>query len=299
MYYEINEEAARRGHDAYSMSDYVAGSTTAEYRRMVDKAAEICKRQEAKHPEQADKLYALLDRYSKGMAEYYNTESRINGMCPSILISGSGNFPVGKKQKQNAASDRNHERYTELQKMLQKMQTIGTGGIQSGDPNAIDKLRGKLEKLEALQDTMKAVNAYYRKNKTLDGCPGLSEREADAIRGNWERGWYVCTPFATYELSNNNAEIHRIRDRIASIEKAKATPEAEPMELENGIRVEEDSEAMRIKIIFPGKPDEATRGILKSHGFRWAPSVSAWQRQLNSNGKYAAKQVLAQLGAQG
>ena len=299
MYYEINEEAARRGHEAYSMFDYVAGSTTAEYRRMVDKAAEICERQKAKFPEQSDKLDALLDRYSKGMAEYYNNESRINGMCPSILISGGSNFPVGKKQKQNAADDRNRERYTELQEILQKMQTLGTGGIQSGDPNAIEKLCEKLAKLEALQDTMKSVNAYYRKNKTLDGCPDLTEREADTIRGNWERGWYVGTPFATYELSNNNANIHRIRERIASLEKAKATPEAEPTELENGIRVEEDSEAMRIKIIFPGKPDEATRGILKSHGFRWAPSVSAWQRQLNSNGKYAAKQVLAQLGAQG
>lgn len=299
MYYEINEEAARRGHEAYSMFDYVEGSTTAEYRRMVDKAAEICKRQEAKHPEQSDKLRAMLDRYSKGMAEYYNTESRINGMCPSILISGSGNFPTGKKQKQNAAADRNHDRYTALQEMLQKMQTIGTGGIQSGDPDAVDKLREKLSKLEALQDTMKSVNAYYRKNKTLDGCPDLTEREADAIRGNWERGWYVGTPFPSYSLSNNNAEIHRLRERIASLEKAKATPAAAPVELENGITVEEDAEAMRIKIIFPGKPDEATREILKSHGFRWAPSVSAWQRQLNANGKYAAKQVLAQISAQG
>ena len=51
MYYEINEEAARRGHEAYSMFDYVEGSTTAEYRRMVDKAAEICEWQKAKFPE--------------------------------------------------------------------------------------------------------------------------------------------------------------------------------------------------------------------------------------------------------
>ena len=298
MYYEINEEAARNGHDAYSMFDYVEGSTTAEYRRMVDKASEICERQKAKFPEQSDKLDALLDRYSKGMAEYYNTESRINGMCPSILISGGSNFPVGKKQKQNAASDRNHERYTELQGILGKMRTLGTGGIQSGDPNAIDKLRGKLEKLEALQETMKAVNAYYRKNKTLDGCPDLTEREADAIRGNWERGWYVDTPFPSYSLSNNNAEIRRVRERIASLEKVKAAPEAAPVKLENGATVEEDTESMRIKIIFPGKPDEETRTLLKSHGFRWAPSVSAWQRQLNSNGRYAAKQVLAQMAAQ-
>ena len=34
------------------------------------------------------------------------------------------------------------------------------------------------------------------------------------------------------------------------------------------------------------------RDVLKSYGFRWAPSYSAWQRHLNSNGKHAAKKVL-------
>lgn len=33
------------------------------------------------------------------------------------------------------------------------------------------------------------------------------------------------------------------------------------------------------------------RALLKSYGFRWAPSEGAWQRMLNDNGRYAAKQV--------
>ncbi len=44
-YYPINEEAARRAKDANSFSDYVPGSATAEYRQMVDKAAELAERQ--------------------------------------------------------------------------------------------------------------------------------------------------------------------------------------------------------------------------------------------------------------
>lgn len=43
--------------------------------------------------------------------------------------------------------------------------------ISSDDPNAIQKLEDKLKELQELQDRMKAANAYYRKNKTLDGCP--------------------------------------------------------------------------------------------------------------------------------
>ena len=32
---------------------------------------------------------------------------------------------------------------------------------------------------------------------------------------------------------------------------------------------------------------------LKSHGFKWAPSKMAWQRQLTSNALYSLKSVLS------
>ena len=44
----------------------------------------------------------------------------------------------------------------------------------------------------------------------------------------------------------------------------------------------------RLQVFFDGKPDEATRTELKISGFRWAPSVGAWQRQLTKNAIYAA-----------
>lgn len=57
----------------------------------------------------------------------------------------------------------------------------------------------------------------------------------------------------------------------------------------------ENVEAMRIQLFFEGKPEPEVRDILKSNGFRWAPSVGAWQRQLNNNGKYAVKRVIREL----
>ena len=44
-YYPINEGAARRANDANSYRDYAAGSATAEYRQMVNQAAELAQRQ--------------------------------------------------------------------------------------------------------------------------------------------------------------------------------------------------------------------------------------------------------------
>ncbi len=52
---------------------------------------------------------------------------------------------------------------------------------------------------------------------------------------------------------------------------------------------------MRIQLFFEGKPEPEVRDILKSNGFRWAPSVGAWQRQLNNNGKYAVERVIREL----
>lgn len=50
-----------------------------------------------------------------------------------------------------------------------------------------------------------------------------------------------------------------------------------------------NKEAMRLQLVFDGKPKEETRKALKSNGFRWAPSSMAWQRLLNANSEWALK----------
>ena len=56
-------------------------------------------------------------------------------------------------------------------------QLAGMGGISADDDRAVEKLEAKLAGLEVMQEEMKTVNAYYRKHKTLDGCPVLSAEE--------------------------------------------------------------------------------------------------------------------------
>ena len=116
---------------------------------------------------------------------------------------------------------------------------------------------------------------------------------ADKIKSMWERGWYVGVPFASYSLQNSNAEIKRIKDRIASLQSAQAAPAVE--EKESGYTYREDTQLMRVQLIFDDKPDADTRALLKANGFRWAPSQNAWQRQLTDNGKRAAREVISKL----
>lgn len=280
-YYPINEGAARRAKEAISFSDYRPGSATAEYRHYVDQAVEIAERQKKRvEPEYHEKIDQLLDTYARKLAENMNKGYEITARVPSVLIAGPANFPVRAKEKQNAASDRNMEEFQYIQGLLDKIRSTGMGGISADDPQAVSKLEKKLEKLEASQELMKAVNAYYRKHGTLDGCPHLTEKGIENLKADMASSWhYEKKPFQSWQLSNNNAEIRRLKGRIEELTRHKEAAYV-GWEFEGGT-VEINREANRLQIYFEGKPDATVRDELKSNGFRWSPKAEAWQRQLN------------------
>ena len=291
IYYAINEGAARRANGVNSFYDYKPGSATAEYRQMVDKAVEIAEHQKKRvDPMYHEKIDSLVDTYARKLAENMNSSFSIEARVPSILIAGGSNFPVRKKEKQNAARDRNMEDWNEIQGLLDKIRSTGMGGISADDPQAIQKLEAKLEKLQSAQDTMKAVNAYYRKHKTLDGCPALSAERIEAMKAEMSSQWHIQDkPYPSWALSNNNAEIRRIKGRIAELTRKQETAYA-GWEFDGGT-VEMNREDNRLQIFFEEKPDEQTRETLKENGFRWSPKAGAWQRQLNDNAIYAADRL--------
>ena len=290
-YYPINEAAARRAKEAISFSDYKPGSATAEYRHYVDEAAELAARQKKRvDPSFHAKIDSLLDTYARKLAANMNKGYEITARVPSILIAGGSNFPVRKKEKQNAAADKNMEEYREIQGLLDKIRSTGMGGISADDPNAVSKLESKLAKLEKSQETMKAVNAYYRKHKTLDGCPALSPEQIEKLKADMAQSWHIDPkPFASWALSNNNAEIRRVKERIASLTRQKEVGYV-GWEFDGG-KVEANTADNRLQIFFDGKPDPDIRAELKGNGFKWSPSAGAWQRQLNDNAIYAADRI--------
>ena len=291
-YYPINEDTARRAKEMMSFRDYIPGSATATYRSEVDKAVKIAEAQKAKtDPMYHDKIDGLLDAYARKLADNMNQMYSIQARCPSIMIAGASNFPVAKKEKQNAAAERNAEEYVEIQKILDKIRATGQGGISSDDPLALVKLQKKLAQLEDTQRMMKAVNAYYRKHKTLDGCTDISENMIVKLKADMASTWHLeDKPFASFHLSNNNANIKRTRERIAELEKRQTEAAPEGWTFDGGT-VEINTSLNRIQIFFDEKPSLDLRSELKSRGFRWAPSQNAWQRQLTDNAISAAKKV--------
>ena len=303
--YEINEEIARDAKMLNSFSDYNTNEATRGYHshllRFSQEVERMIKNAKVKVTDEIiEAINYLSNRYSEKLAKAINRQNSIEAMMPSVMISGAGNFNTRKKEKQNKARDKFWNEYGELFdennyytrkifKMLNNMM------IYSNDDLVIEKLENKIADLEESQKLMKDVNAYYRKNKTLDGCELLTEKEINEIKTNMQYHSWYDVPFAPYSLTNNNADIRRTKQRLEEIKRLKERAEVKNEEKYpsvDGVKVEEDGSDMRIRLIFDDIPSADVRDLLKKHGFKWSPKNSAWQRQLTTNGIWATKQVL-------
>lgn len=193
--------------------------------------------------------------------------------------------------------------------------------ISSDDPDADDKLAAKIARAENEQTFMRAANKVIRKASKgflangfeTSGAAWLAYLEAlraipEGERISDQAAATLLRPdfcgrigFADYQLSNNNANIRRMKLRLAQIESRQAKAEAVAAENDgeavtekvvNGVRVVDNYDDNRLQLIFPGKPDSDARATLKRFGFRWSPTAGAWQRQLNNGARWAAESVL-------
>lgn len=150
--------------------------------------------------------------------------------------------------------------------------------IYLGDDDAIERLEEKIAKLTAQQEKMKAVNKLMRSKKRDDEklagllLLGFSEIAAKNAVAN-------KSTYPAYCLTNNNAKINAAKKQL---ERAKTLASKNDRKYEAGdLTIEECYSENRVRIYFPGKPDDEMRSNLKRNGFRWAPSMGCWQAYIN------------------
>jgi len=301
IYYSINEKAARSARYMWSFTEYTDGSETESYKKQVDEAYLLAEQVEKEKPEQAEKAYGFAARFAQKYAEHVNKGFQIELMCPSVMICGASNFPVRKKEKQNARRDKHMVEYNYLMGIKNKIKSLVYSSeiIKSNDENAIALLQEKIFALTEKLENGKAMNKHYRKFGTMKGFEGLDEQKAVEFDKAISNTWYKC-PAPPFELTNTRNKIKSAEGRIKEIQRLKEKAEIGQNELvseyKNSIcEVAENTENMRIQLFFNDKPGIEIRNILKSNGFRWSPREGAWQRQLTDNGKYATKKVINQL----
>lgn len=128
---------------------------------------------------------------------------------------------------------------------IDKIESVENGKvIYNDDPNAIGKLKDKLEYLERQRELIKADEGH-----------------------------------ATWQLQNIGARIRETKRRINRLEKLESI-EFEEKEF-NGGKIIHNKEINRIQIVFDAIPDEKIRNELKHRGFHWSRREGAWQREFN------------------
>lgn len=293
--YEIDEKTAKLAREMRSQRGYKAGEATSEYNEYLTKAEEIAKAAKEKNPAESERIDYLLNKYSQKIAQNINAVAANESKYPAWFVSGPARYNVKKNEALMRRTRDLFNQRESYEKILDKIQRIGNGteAIKSSDANAVEKLTEKLEKFKRYHSQAKLANAYYKKNGSLEGFHpvGLTrEQEKQMFEGaRWMKEHYptVTSPF---NLTNSNAEIHRLEDRIKNIQSAKEAGNKEVVTNSN-YRVVKNAEEMRLQYFFDGKPDRDVINIMKSNGFKWSPKNKAWQRQLTANAEYVGTRV--------
>lgn len=235
---------------------------------------------------------AYQQKYEQLFTAWLSAKSR----CLSSMITGPSGFPVRRAQKANQSEQ---NRYAEFDGFRTKYFERLRRNQRRKERAAIDpvaEMRENVERAERNQEAMKAANKVIVSKKLSDAEKverlaadlGLSESKAAELL---QPDYCGRVGFASYMLTNNLANIKRMRERLTVLEK-KASAETKEVERPDGIRLVENREIDRLQIFFPGKPDGTTIQNLKSRGFKWSPSNGCWQRQLTDNARYVLKYIL-------
>lgn len=177
----------------------------------------------------------------------------------------------------------------------QRAMAVGTGGISADDPDAPDKLLAKLEAAERLQERMKAANKLVRKQDRAGLLAlGFTDRVIDKL---FTPDFAGRIGFPDYEITNNGAEIRRLKQRIAALAATASMETSERTIPEFGLTIRQDTEDNRLWLLFEERQPAAVAAVIKRYGFKWSPTRRAWVRQLNSAAPAMATAIVAAIKA--
>jgi len=251
---------------------------------------------ETKKEARIDALHARADR----LASEANAASEHARKLADIIPFGQpilvGHHSEGRDRRYRAKISRTMDKSVALYREAQAAAGAAHAAekntaISSDDPDAVEKLRAKCFDLKAERARMKATNVLLRKGGDVVAALatlGFSERTAKALQ---EPDDYGRIGFADYQFTNTGSEIRRLEKRIAALEARDAAP-AKPAEQIGEVRIVEEEN--RVRVFFPGKPSGELRSLLKRNGFRWSPTVGAWQAFISARAWDVARTAAAQ-----
>jgi hypothetical protein len=191
-------------------------------------------------------------------------------------------------KRQDSAMRRGSE-LTKLAKQLRDAANgVGTAGISSDDPEAVEKLTEKGSDLEQRRDDMKKANAYYKAHGTLEGCdiPASVRASGESVLRHQA---YYGKPFPPYALQNIGARIRDAAKRAEKIERQRERTTT--TEQAGAATITDDAEQGRVLLKFPARLSTEHYKLVRSRGFVWSPSRDAFVRMSSTAALYHAREL--------
>lgn len=249
---------------------------------------------ELKQERRRDRLARLVDKLRKEGGARLDQAHRISDSIPfgqPILV---GHHSEGRHRRDLKRIDSNHRKGWEMLTLADKIENRlknGGRGISSDDPEAIQKLREKLASEEKNHELMKELNAHFRKHGNLEGFEGPQEiiKMAERYLSLGEK-----SGFPGFALSNSTAEMNRIKKRIEYLTRQAKAPQR-PDILGPGFRITEDKEQNRIILKLGVRLSKEDFKFVRSNGWLWSPTRTAFVRQLNPKSQWEAEYIAREL----
>lgn len=205
------------------------------------------------------------------------------------------------------------ELYDKSKYYAEKAENYGSGGIMSDDPEAMIKLKEKIEMLTVKRDKLKrirsAVNSLLKKYKTVMPTHRFQnenyrsydheaiKKDMDILKNTlssklpeidaMQIELLLTEDFGRYgvsgwQVTSLTTRIREAKKRLEYMEREEERAEIN-WTFENGIEVKE--EEGRINIYFDGKPEEAVRSVIKRspYAFKWSRYNACWTRKKTSS----------------
>lgn len=239
----------------------------------------------------AETLSKYEKRYISLLRKYWGSHSNV----ASVIITGPAKFPIERNRKR---SDWAYNHYSTFRQWREKALKAIAKSLEP-PRNELEEARKNLEAREKAHEQMKQANAVIRRSKSRDEMfEGIREIFPNF---SFEQIAKIIDPqsfsgmgFARFELTNNLANIKRLRERVAILESKEVKKEMgdnKELSFEGG-RIVSDYTEDRVMIHHDNKPEAEVIGRLKKSGFRWSPKNKAWQRKLTRSGIYDALRII-------
>lgn len=236
-------------------------------------------------------------RYERLFSSYLGAKSN----CFSAMITGPAKFNTRRHEKANRSEQRHYEVFREWRirakkAIIRKAQPVKTFVSE------LDRYRAELAGMQKCHELMKNCNAIIKKAKGKDCTQllvdaGLSEANAHKIQSPDFAG---RIGFASFKLTNNNANMKRVEQRIKEMEQKESVRNENPITnyTFDGGEMIINYEIDRIQILFSSRPSQEELNTWKEKGlntFNWSPSATAWQRKITPNALSCVKRMLTNI----